>query len=174
LQRITPTASHGRCGCLPTRMPWHAGRGKSAARREIDSVKRFQVKAAPKVLRDAAVAAAVEDLRQAAEAARVDVEVRIADEARALPHEDAFRIKPARGPSTGSGSPHQGGRGPSRAESRGGGHVLMCSNCIHEDVRAENFRAYMHAYRDRFGLSDLPPVFAWEPETAVLPGYVIR
>jgi len=55
-----------------------------------------------------------------------------------------------------------------------GGHVLMCSNCIHEDVRAENFRAYMHAYRERFGLGNLPPVFAWEPDRAVLRGYVIR
>jgi uroporphyrinogen decarboxylase len=55
-----------------------------------------------------------------------------------------------------------------------GGHVLMSSNCIHEDVRAENFRAYMHAYRERFGITGLPPVFAWEPAEAVLPGYVIR
>jgi hypothetical protein len=56
----------------------------------------------------------------------------------------------------------------------GGGHVLMSSNCIHEDVRAENFRAYVEAYRERFGITDLPPVYAWEPEQAALPGYVIR
>jgi len=56
----------------------------------------------------------------------------------------------------------------------GGGHVLMSSNCIHEDVRAENFRAYVEAYRERFGITDLPPVYEWEPERAELPGYVIR
>ena len=34
-----------------------------------------------------------------------------------------------------------------------GGHVLMSSNCIHEDVRPENFFAYVEAYRKHFGLS---------------------
>ena len=61
-------------------------------------MKRFEVAAAPRVLRDAAVAAAAEELRQAAEAARTGAEVSIADRPRpALPHDDAFRIKPLRG-----------------------------------------------------------------------------
>lgn len=33
-----------------------------------------------------------------------------------------------------------------------GGHILMSSNCIHEDVKPENFFAYVQAYRDYFGL----------------------
>jgi len=40
-----------------------------------------------------------------------------------------------------------------------GGHILMCSNCIHEDVRPENFQAYVEAYREHFGLP-ASPVFA--------------
>lgn len=34
-----------------------------------------------------------------------------------------------------------------------GGHLLMSSNCIHEDVKLENFLACLEAYRDYFGLS---------------------
>ena len=52
-----------------------------------------------------------------------------------------------------------------------GGHVLMCSNCIHEDVRPANFQAYLEAYREYFGLTGLPPIFAWDPDTAQVPGY---
>ena len=55
----------------------------------------------------------------------------------------------------------------------GGGHILMCSNCIHEDVRPANFQAYLEAYREYFGLSGRPPVFAWDPARAQMPGYVI-
>ena len=40
--------------------------------------------------------------------------------------------------------------GPRRWGDRG--HILMSSNCIHEDVKPENFFAYVQAYRDYFGL----------------------
>ena len=34
-----------------------------------------------------------------------------------------------------------------------GGHLLMSSNCIHEDVKLENFLACVEAYREYFGLA---------------------
>jgi len=34
-----------------------------------------------------------------------------------------------------------------------GGHVIMSSNCIHEDVKYENFMAHLEAYREYFGLT---------------------
>jgi hypothetical protein len=33
-----------------------------------------------------------------------------------------------------------------------GGHIIMTSNCVHEDVRPELYRAAIDAYRDYFGL----------------------
>lgn len=33
-----------------------------------------------------------------------------------------------------------------------GGHILMSSNCIHEDIPPKNFWAYLSAYREYFGL----------------------
>lgn len=36
-----------------------------------------------------------------------------------------------------------------------GGHILMSSNCIHQGVRPQNFRAMVNAYRSYFGLDAL-------------------
>jgi len=33
-----------------------------------------------------------------------------------------------------------------------GGHILMSSNCIHKDVKPENYIALVQAYREHFGL----------------------
>ena len=40
--------------------------------------------------------------------------------------------------------------------STAGGHILHASHSCHEDVRAENYRAVVAAYREFFGLAPLP------------------
>ena len=47
-----------------------------------------------------------------------------------------------------------------------GGHILMSSNCIHKDVKPENYIAMVQAYREHFGLPgpDVEGVLARESE----------
>jgi len=37
-----------------------------------------------------------------------------------------------------------------------GGHILQASHSVHEDVKVENYRAVVNAYRDFFGMEPLP------------------